>query len=105
MAKKRIPYPGPITGCCSASTTPTRGPSTEVEAVNARWSTREMERQIHSLLFERLALSRDKAGVLALAQKGHEISRPSDLIKNTVVLEFATSARTSGSASQTWSRP
>ena len=34
----------------------------EVEAVNARWSTRELERQINSLLFERLALSRDKAG-------------------------------------------
>jgi len=28
----------------------------EVEAVNSRWSTRELERQIHSLLFERLAL-------------------------------------------------
>ena len=61
----------------------------EVEAVNARWSTREMERQINSLLFERLALSRDQAGVLALAQKGHEISRPSDLVKDPLVLEFA----------------
>jgi predicted nuclease of restriction endonuclease-like (RecB) superfamily len=61
----------------------------EVEAVNARWSTREMERQINSLLFERLALSRDKAGVMALAQKGHEISHPSDLVKDPLVLEFA----------------
>ena len=47
----------------------------EAEAVNARWSTRELERQINSLLFERLALSRDKEGVLALAQEGHEITR------------------------------
>jgi predicted nuclease of restriction endonuclease-like (RecB) superfamily len=61
----------------------------EVEAVDARWSTREMERQINSLLFERLALSRDKAGVMALAQKGHEISHPSDLVKDPLVLEFA----------------
>jgi predicted nuclease of restriction endonuclease-like (RecB) superfamily len=61
----------------------------EAEAVNARWSTRELERQINSLLFERLALSRDKAGVMALAQKGHEISRPSDLVKDPLVLEFA----------------
>jgi predicted nuclease of restriction endonuclease-like (RecB) superfamily len=61
----------------------------EVEAANARWSTREMERQINSLLFERLALSRDKAGVMALAQKGHEISHPSDLVKDPLVLEFA----------------
>lgn len=61
----------------------------EAEAVNARWSTRELERQINSLLFDRLALSRDKAGVLALAQKGHEIIQPADLVKDPFVLEFA----------------
>ncbi len=60
----------------------------EAEAVNARWATRELERQINSLLFERLALSRDKAGVIALAHKGHEITRPSDLVKDPMVLEF-----------------
>lgn len=60
----------------------------ETEAVNARWSTRELERQIHSLLFERLALSRDRDGVLALAEKGHEIRQPSDLIKDPYALEF-----------------
>jgi len=60
----------------------------EQEAVNANWSTRELERQINSLLFERLALSRDKKGVKELAQKGHEIHQPSDLIKDPYVLEF-----------------
>jgi hypothetical protein len=60
----------------------------ETEAVNSHWSTRELERQIHSLLFERLALSRDREGVLALAEKGHEIQQPSDLIKDPYVLEF-----------------
>jgi predicted nuclease of restriction endonuclease-like (RecB) superfamily len=60
----------------------------ETEAVNARWSTRELERQINSLLFERLALSRDNAGVLELAQKGHEIQNPADLVKDPYVLEF-----------------
>ncbi len=60
----------------------------EAEAVNAGWSTRELERQVHSLLFERLALSRDRDGVLSLAQKGHEIQQPSDLIKDPYVLEF-----------------
>jgi len=44
----------------------------ENEAINARWSTRELERQIASLLFERLALSRDKEGILELSRKGHE---------------------------------
>ncbi|MCP4668863.1 MAG: DUF1016 domain-containing protein [Deltaproteobacteria bacterium] len=60
----------------------------EAEAVNSRWSTRELERQINSLLFERLALSRDKAGVLELAKKGHEVQQPTDLVKDPYVLEF-----------------
>jgi predicted nuclease of restriction endonuclease-like (RecB) superfamily len=60
----------------------------EAEAVNARWATRDLERQINSLLFERLALSRDKAEVIALARKGHEITRPTDLVKDPMVLEF-----------------
>lgn len=60
----------------------------ENEAVNAKWSTRELDRQVNSLLFERLALSRDKAAVMKLAQKGHEIARPTDLVKDPYVLEF-----------------
>ena len=60
----------------------------EAEAVNARWSTRELERQINALLFERLALSRDREGVLALARNGHEVQGPSDLVKDPYVLEF-----------------
>lgn len=58
------------------------------EAINSNWSTRELERQINSLLFERLALSRNKKGVLELAKKGHEINRTSDLVKDPYVLEF-----------------
>ena len=61
----------------------------EAEAVAARWSTRELERQINSLLFERLALSKDKKKVLALAKKGHEVEQPTDLLKDPYVLEFA----------------
>lgn len=61
----------------------------EVESVNSRWSTRELERQINSLFFERLALSRDKNGVKALAARGHEIAAPNDLVKDPYVLEFA----------------
>lgn len=47
-----------------------------------------MERQINSFLFDRLALRRDRAGVLALAEKGHEITRPADLVNDAFVLEF-----------------
>jgi predicted nuclease of restriction endonuclease-like (RecB) superfamily len=48
-----------------------------------------LERQINSLLFERLALSRDKKGVMKLAAKGHEIQHITDLVKDPYVLEFA----------------
>jgi predicted nuclease of restriction endonuclease-like (RecB) superfamily len=60
----------------------------EVECSKARWSVRELERQISSLLFERLAKSRDKKGVMALAHKGHDVYQPEDLIKDPYVLEF-----------------
>jgi predicted nuclease of restriction endonuclease-like (RecB) superfamily len=61
----------------------------EVECDRTRWSVRELERQIASLLFERLARSRDKEGVLALAREGHEVFEPADLVKDPYVLEFA----------------
>lgn len=60
----------------------------EIEAVKESWSARELERQIASLLFERLAKSRDKAGVMRLATKGHEIASPADIFKDPVVIEF-----------------
>lgn len=60
----------------------------EVEAVKSRWSVRQLERQIGSFLFERLAKSRDKETVMALAREGHEVTSPSDLVKDPYVLEF-----------------
>lgn len=60
----------------------------EIEAVKNAWSARQLERQIASLLFERLAKSRDKRGVLALASQGLEPAHPVDLIKDPYVLEF-----------------
>lgn len=60
----------------------------EKQAVNENWSVRELKRQINSSLFERLALSKDKKGVLKLTQKGLIISEPKDIIKDPYVLEF-----------------
>ena len=60
----------------------------EIEADRGGWSLSFMERQIHSLLFARLLKSRDKAGVLALAQQGQTISQPIDVIKQPYVLDF-----------------
>lgn len=42
----------------------------EQEAINAGWSTRELDRQVNSMLFERIALSRDKAGVMEHCLRG-----------------------------------
>ena len=60
----------------------------EIEAIKTSWSARELERQINSLLYERLALSKDKKGLLKLAKKGHEVQTPADVFKDPVVLEF-----------------
>jgi len=53
-----------------------------------KWSVRELKRQIDSGLFERIALSKDKKGVLSLAQEGQNISQPEDIIKNPYIFEF-----------------
>lgn len=60
----------------------------EIEAINNNWAARELERQINSLLFERLAGSRDKQGVMKLAKKGQSISTAVDVFKDPVVIEF-----------------
>lgn len=60
----------------------------EKETLNNRWSARELERQINSLLFERLAKSKDKKGLLKLAYEGQEITTFQDAMKDPYVLEF-----------------
>lgn len=60
----------------------------EIETLQNNWSARELERQINSLLYERLAKSRDKKGLMRLATKGQEIASPADVFKDPVVIEF-----------------
>lgn len=60
----------------------------EIEAARESWSVRELERQIASLLFERLAMNRDPSQVLALARQGQQIAAPGDVLKDPFVLEF-----------------
>jgi len=60
----------------------------EIEAIQNNWSARELERQINSLLYERLALSKDQKGLMKLATQGHEIQAPIDVFKDPVVMEF-----------------
>ena len=60
----------------------------EIESIKYRWSLRELKRQYDSALYTRLALSRDKKGVLELSEKGQIVEKPKDLIKDPYILEF-----------------
>ncbi len=60
----------------------------EIEATSENWSSRELQRQYESALFERLALSRNKTKVKELGKKGHVIESAADAIKDNYVLEF-----------------
>lgn len=60
----------------------------EIEAAQAAWSIRVLQRQYNSSLYERLALSRDKESVMRLASEGNVITKPADIVKHPTVLEF-----------------
>lgn len=60
----------------------------ELEAVNEGWSGRQLERQINSMLYERLLMSNDKESVLAVARKERIPESPQEIIKDPMVLEF-----------------
>ncbi len=61
------------------------------ESEKENWSVRELKRQMKSLLFHRLALSKDKKGVLQLAEKGTEIINPADVLKAEIFLQIRAS--------------
>lgn len=58
------------------------------QCIAEKWNVRTLKRQKKSALFLRLAASRDKEGILALAHKGIEITKAEDIIKDTYTLEF-----------------
>ena len=60
----------------------------ELDSVNNSWTARETERQINSMLYERLLMSNDKESVLAVARKERIPESPQEIIKDPMVLEF-----------------
>jgi hypothetical protein len=56
----------------------------EQQCAREKWSVRELQRQIKSSLFLRLAASREKSEVLKLATKGNIVSQPDDLLRNNL---------------------
>ena len=60
----------------------------EIEASKNRWSLRELKRQFDSALYLRLAMSKDKEGIKALAAKGQVMEAAKDAVKDPYILEF-----------------
>lgn len=60
----------------------------EIECAAQNWSVRQLQRQVNSSLYERLALSRNKDEVMRLANEGQAIAKPADVIKDPITLEF-----------------
>ncbi|TVR70071.1 MAG: DUF1016 domain-containing protein [Marinilabiliales bacterium] len=58
------------------------------EAIQGNWSTRQLERQINSLYYDRVLLSRNKRGMLQDGRSQGDSMHPEQLIKDPYVLEF-----------------
>lgn len=60
----------------------------ETQCQIENWNIRELKRQKKSSLYLRLAASKDKEGILKLAQAGQIVEKPTDLIREPYILEF-----------------
>ena len=60
----------------------------EKQAIAEHWSVPELKRQKVSSLFLRLAVSKDKAGILQLAAQGQIVEQAADLLREPYVFEF-----------------
>ena len=60
----------------------------EMETIRGCWSVKELERQIHSLYYERSGLSQNKEALAALVQQHAAQLQPKDVINTPVTLEF-----------------
>ncbi|MDP3912327.1 MAG: DUF1016 N-terminal domain-containing protein [Bacteroidota bacterium] len=60
----------------------------EIECAANNWSLKDLKRQYHSSLYERLALSRNKEEVMKLANEGHRVVKPEDILKRSQYLCF-----------------
>jgi predicted nuclease of restriction endonuclease-like (RecB) superfamily len=58
------------------------------ESTKNHWTSRQMERQINSLLYERLLMSSDKESVLAVARGEKQVSEVKEIVKDPMFLEF-----------------
>ena len=60
----------------------------EQQCIQDNWSVRELKRQKNAALFERVALSKDRAEILALAKRGQRFDAAEDIVKDPYIFEF-----------------
>ena len=60
----------------------------EQEAIRGCWTVKELDRQVSSLYFERMGLSKDKLAMRKLSVKESQQLSPRDILHNPVTLEF-----------------
>ncbi|MEO5643437.1 MAG: PDDEXK nuclease domain-containing protein [Bacteroidia bacterium] len=58
------------------------------QSIRENWSVRELQRQINSSLFERIALSKNKREMVRLTQNRKSIQRHHDAVKDPYILDF-----------------
>lgn len=58
------------------------------ESTKNHWTSRQMERQVNSLLYEQMLLSSDKESVLAVARGERQVSEVKEIVKDPMYLEF-----------------
>ena len=60
----------------------------EQETIRGCWTQKELDRQVSSLYYERMGLSKDKKALQKLAVKNVQQLAPRDILHNPVTLEF-----------------
>ena len=60
----------------------------EQEAIRGCWSFRELDRQVSSLYYERMGLSKDKKALQRLTAKDSKQLSPREILHNPVTIEF-----------------
>lgn len=66
----------------------------EKQCMIENWSVRELKRQKQSMLFERLAIGKNKDEILKLSKVGQIIGKAEDIFKEPYILEFLGIAET-----------
>jgi len=60
----------------------------ELESAKNGWTGRELERQIHSNLYERMLLSTDKDAIMKVSRNERLPELPQEIVKDPMILEF-----------------